>query len=87
MSVYGKCSLDVCTVNMTRVNGNSRDKRENGLSDSPHHGRLAATLNECKTKYVDIVITADRRITTAKLNESSQVCHGSVSSSVVSIDF
>lgn len=71
ISEYGKAAPYTRTVKwISKVNGNSREKEETDFSDMPGSGRPVVIINKEKVKPADI-LTADRRITTAKLWKSS----------------
>lgn len=53
-----------------RINGSLRKKVENDLSDWFHSGRPTTAVNGDKVKQADVLITTDRRITSAKHRES-----------------
>lgn len=68
ISEYGKAAPYARTVRwISRVNGNSREKEGTDFSNMLSSGRPVAIINKEKVKPADILTTADRRITTAKL--------------------
>lgn len=56
---------------VNRVHDNSRDKNETEISERLYCCRLAAAVNEIKTKQADILITDGRKINIAKLQKYS----------------